>query len=78
MKIYNERDKDIDRQAAVWGAIDGFIFWAGAGWFLVVAGKMGSIRTMSIMLLVYLAYFVWNVVSSIAALIHYGWRERNE
>jgi hypothetical protein len=77
-KVYDERDKQIDRQAVIWGAIGAFVFLAGAGWFLIAATKMGSIRAVLIMLLVYLAYFVWNLVLSIVALIQYGWSSKGE
>jgi hypothetical protein len=77
-KVYDERDKQIDRQAVIWGAIGAFIFLAGAGWFLTVYTKMGSIKAVLIIPLVYLAYFVWNLVLSIVALIQYGWREKGE
>jgi hypothetical protein len=72
-KIYDERDMQIDRQAVILGAVGAFIFLGGAGWYLSVVTKMGSIKAVLIMLLVYLAYFVWNLVLSIVALIHYGW-----
>ena len=71
-KIYDERDMQIDNQAVICGAVGAFIFLGGAGGFLTVATKMGSIKAGSILLLVYLACFVWNLVFSIVALILYG------
>jgi hypothetical protein len=62
----------IDRQAVILGAVGAFIFLGGAGWYLSVVTKMGSIKAVLIMLLVYLAYFVWNLVLSIVALVQYG------
>jgi hypothetical protein len=72
-KVYDERDKQIDRQAAVCGGVGALTFLALAGWYLTTATKMGSIKAVLIMLLVYLALFVWNLVLSIVALIQYGW-----
>ena len=77
-KVYDERDKQIDNQAVICGAIGVFIFLAGAGLFLVVDTKMGSIKAGSIILLVYLACFVWHLVLSIVALIQYGWPEKGK
>ena len=71
-KIYDERDMQIDRQAVIWGAVGAFGFLSLAGGFLTVATNMGSIKAGSILLLVYLACFVWNLVLSIVALILYG------
>ena len=71
-KNYDERDKEIDRKAVICGSTGAFIFLAGAGWYLCVITKMGSIKAALIMLLVYLAAFVWFFVSSVAALIQYG------
>lgn len=77
-KVYDERDKLIDLKAVICGAIGAFVFLSGAGTFLVVATKMGSIKAVSIMLLIYLACFVGNLVTSTATLIQYGRSERNE
>ncbi len=71
-KVYDERDKQIDHQAVILGGVGAFIFLGLAGGFLAVATKMGSIKAGSILLLVYLACFVWNLVLSIAVLIQYG------
>ena len=77
-KVYDERDKQIDNQAAVCGGVGALTFLALAGLYLTVATKMGSIKAVLIMFLVYLAIFVSIVVFSIVALILYGRRERNE
>ncbi len=53
-------------------------FVALAGMYLTVATKMGFIRAVLILFLVYLAFFVSIVVLSIVALILYGRRQRNE
>jgi hypothetical protein len=71
-KLYDERDKQINRQAVIWGAFVASTFLAVAGLFLTVYTKMGSIKAVLIMPLVYLAYFVWNLVLSIVALFQYG------
>ena len=77
-KIYDERDKLIDRKANAIGMVGAFIFLGGAGWFLSVITKMGSIKAPLVILLVYLACFVWILVSSAAALIQYGWKINGE
>ena len=77
-KVYDERDKQIDNQAAVCGGVGALTFLALAGWYLTIATKMGSIKAVLIMFLVYLAFFVSIFVLSIVALILYGRRERNE
>ena len=68
-KVYDERDKQIDRKAIVCGSIGAFIFLGGAGWLLSVMTKMGSIKAPLVILLVYLACFVWILVSSTASRI---------
>ena len=77
-KVYDERDLQIEREAAICGWVGALAFIALAGWYLTVATKMGFIRAVVILLLVYLAFFVSIVVLSIVALILYGRRERNE
>jgi len=72
-KKFDERDKLIDRKALTFGTIGAFVFLAGAGWLLCVISQMGSIRASLILTLVYLACFVWILVSSVAALVQYGW-----
>ena len=78
-KVYDERDMMIDRKANAIGIVGTFIFLGGAGWFLCVTTRMGSIRALLILTLVYLACFVLILVSSVAALIQYDRRgEKNE
>jgi len=77
-KIYDERDMLIDRKANVIGIMGAFGFLGAAGWFLTVITKLGSIKAHLIMSLVYLACFVWILVSSVAALIQYGWKIKGE
>ena len=76
-KIYDERDIEIERRALYYGIVGAFIFLGAAGWFLTVVTKLGSIKAHLIMCLVYLACFVWILVSSSAALIQYGWRGKD-
>ena len=71
-KDYDERDMLINRKANVIGIVGAFCFLGGATWFLSVMTKMGSIRAPLITFLVYLACFVWILVTSIAALVQYG------
>ena len=71
-KDFDERDRQIERKGSVAGMMATFIFLGGASWFLVVTTRMGPIASFSIIWLVYLAAFVWYLVSAIAALIQYG------
>ena len=75
-KDFDERDKQIERKGLVAGMSGTFIFMAGASWFLVVATRMGSITSLSMIWLIYLAAFVWYLVSAIAVLILYGKGEK--
>ena len=77
-KLYDERDRQINHEATIHGIVGAFIFLAGAGWLLTVVTKMGSIKASLIISLVYLACFVWILVSSVSALIKYGWRVEGE
>ena len=70
-KDYDERDMLIDRKANAIGIVGAFVFLGGVAWFLSVMTKMGSIRVPLITFLVYLACFVWILVTSIAALVQY-------
>ena len=75
---YDERDMLIDHKANAIGIVGAFGFLGGSGWFLSVMTKMGSVRAPLICTLVYLACFVWILVSSTAALIQYGWSVKGE
>jgi len=77
-KIYDERDMQIDNQAVIGGAVGAFIFLGAAGWYLTVATERGSIKAALILLLVYLACFVWNLVLSVLALVQYGGARKGE
>jgi hypothetical protein len=71
-KDFDERDKIIYRKSILPGLIGIFVFLGGASLFLVVITKAGSIKAPLLYTLVYLACFVWILVSSSAALIQYG------
>lgn len=77
-KIYDERDIEIDRTALHYGIVGAFIFLGGAGWYLTVITRLGSVKADLIVSLVYLAVFVCILVASVAALIQYGWRNKGE
>ncbi len=77
-KDFDERDKLIDHKTVIWGYMGAFIFLAGAGWFIIIANQLGTIKSMLIIYLIYVAYFVSASVSSIAALIQYRWGCGNE
>lgn len=77
-KKFDERDKLIDRKALIIGSIGVFIFLGAASGFLCVVNPAGSIRNLLIPFLVYLAFFVWLLVSSAAGLILYGWGSKGE
>ena len=71
-KDFDERDKQIERKSLFAGTMATFIFLGGASWLLVVTTRMGPITSLSIIWLVYLAAFLWYLISSVAALIQYG------
>jgi hypothetical protein len=77
-KVYDERDRQIERKSLYYGIVGAFIFLGGAGWFLTVITKLGSIRASLIICLVYLACFVMFFAQSSAALIQYGWGGKGE
>ena len=77
-KIYDERDLHIEHRSLIIGVIATFFFLAGAAMILLVLRPLGSINVYLLPSLVYLAYFVWILVSSTAALIQYGWSVKGE
>jgi tryptophan-rich sensory protein len=77
-KDFDERDKLIDHKTAIFGYMGGLIFLVGAGWFIIIANQLGTIKSLLIIYLIYLAYFVSVSASSIAALIQYGRGGGNE
>ena len=77
-KDYDERDTIIEYKSSGIGYIAAFIFLTAAGYCLFLINPRGStsniLMVMRGMYLVYLAAFVLFFVSSLAALIQYGWR----
>jgi hypothetical protein len=71
-KNFDERDKLIDRKANAIGIVGVFIFLGAASWFLGIVTKMGMVNVTQITLLIYLAAFVWLIISSVATLVQYG------
>ena len=76
-KCFDERDTKINRIASSIGAIGTLAFLAAAGLSLTVITKMGSIKATTLLLLVYLAAFVWFLIMSATTLFQYGWRKNN-
>ncbi len=81
-KDYDERDKIIELKSSVIGYIAAFIFLTVAGYCLFLINPRGSTQNIYMvmrgMYLVYLAAFVLFFVSSLVALIQYGWREKGD
>ncbi|MHC5060799.1 MAG: hypothetical protein ACYTFK_06925 [Planctomycetota bacterium] len=80
-KNYDERDKIIDLKSSVIGYVTAFIFVAVTGYCLLLLNPRGTTSNILILMrgayLVYLAVFVLNFVSSLAALIQYGGKEKS-
>ncbi len=76
-KDYDERDILIEHKATPLGMIGAFVF-LGTAAFTVVSTRMNSLRASFIIFLIYLACFVWILVSSAAALIQYGRGDKGE
>ena len=75
-KDYDERDKIIELKSSVIGYITAFVFFVVAGYCLFFINPRGLTRNIYWFMrgsyLVYLAVFVLNFVSSLAALIQYS------
>jgi len=71
-KGYDERDKEIDRKSMSYGIIGAFVFLGAAVLALGIMSPLGSMKIFFLSSLVYLAFFVCVMVSSIAVLIQYG------
>jgi len=67
----DERDMHIERRSLIIGGIAAFVFLGSAVMILIVIRPLGSINVYFLPSLVYLAYFAYLLVSSIAALIQY-------
>jgi len=81
-KDYDERDTIIERKSSGIAYITSFTFLVVAGYYLFLINPRGSTRNiywaMHGSYLVYLAYLVALLTSSIAALIQYGWDPDND
>jgi ACR3 family arsenite efflux pump ArsB len=70
-KDFDERDKHIDRKAAVYGGIGALIALCVAAQFLVLTSRAGPIKSLQLPYVAYLVCFIYYLVYSIAALIQY-------
>jgi len=77
-KRYDERDKEIDRKSMGYGINGAFVFLAAAVLVLGIMSPLGSMKIFFLSSLVYFAFFVSVMVSSVAALIQYGWGGKGE
>ena len=77
-KEYDERDRKIENKALIFGIFGVFAFLGGICVLLCFSDPMGFIEVRRILLLVYLAAFVWFLTSSVAALIQYNWEIKGE
>jgi len=77
-KRYDERDKEIDRKSMSHGIAGAFVFLAAAVLVLGIMSPLGSMKIFFLSSLVYFAFFVSVMVSSVAALIQYGWGGKGE
>ena len=77
IKGYDERDREIERKSMGYGIIGSFVFLGAAVLVLGAVSPFGSMKIFFLSSLVYLAFFVSLVVSSVAALLQYGWREKS-
>lgn len=80
-KDYDERDKEICRKSIGFGYIAAMIFLVAGGFFLFyIVEPLGTTTNIYILMrfccLVYLTCFVGFLVSAIAALTRYGWRNK--
>ena len=77
-KDYDERDKIIELKSSVTGYIAAFTFVVVAGYCLFLMNPRGTTSNILMVMrgayLIYLSVFVLNFLSSLAALIQYGWR----
>ena len=76
IKGYDERDREIERKSMGYGVIGAFVFLGAAVLVLGIMSPLGSMKIFFLSALVYFAFFVSTIVSSVAALLQYGWREK--
>jgi hypothetical protein len=77
VKGYDERDREIERKSMGYGIIGAFVFLGAAVLVLGIMSPLGSMKIFFLSSLVYFAFFVSQIVSSVAALLQYGWREKS-
>ena len=76
IKGYDERDRDIERKSMGYGIVGAFVFLGAAVLVLGIMSPLGSMKIFFLSSLVYFAFFVSQIVASVAILIQYG-REGN-
>lgn len=74
IKGYDERDRKIGRKSMGYGIIGAFVFLGAAVLVLGIMSPLGSMKIFFLSSLVYFAFFVSQIVSSVAALLQYGWK----
>jgi len=75
-KRYDERDREIERKSMGYGVIGAFVFLGAAVLVLGIISPLGSMKIFFLSSLVYFAFFVSTIVSSVVALLQYGWKEK--
>ena len=75
-KRYDERDREIERKSMGYGVMGAFAFLGAAILVLGIMSPLGSMKIFFLSALVYFAFFVSQIVSSVAALLQYDWREK--
>jgi len=75
-KGYDERDREIERKSMGYGVIGAFVFLGAAVLVLGIMSPLGSMKIFFLSSLVYFAFFASLIVSSVAALLQYGWQEK--
>jgi hypothetical protein len=78
IKGYDERDREIERKSMGYGIIAAFVFLGAAVLVLGAVSPLGSMKIFFLSSLVYSAFFVSQIVLSVATLIQYGRRGRDE
>jgi len=73
VKGFDERDREIERKSMGCGIIGAFVFLGATVLVLSAVSPLGSMKIFFLSSLVYFAYFVSQIVASVAALLQYGW-----
>jgi len=60
-----------------YGIMGAFVFFGAAVLVLGAVSPLGSMKIFFLSSLVYFAFFVSQIVSSVAALLQYGWRTKD-